>query len=60
MLNQNPHLKYKLLIIAFLSIKSFSQITGLITDKNNEPLPFVNVYIKNTYTGTNLQIKTSK
>lgn len=45
-------MKYKLLLIAFLSIKSFSQITGSITDKNKEPLPFVNVYLKDTYKGT--------
>lgn len=31
---------------------SFSQITGTITDNKNEPLPFVNIYIENTFTGT--------
>ena len=45
-------MKYILLLIAFMSIKSFSQITGLVTDKNKKPLPFVNVYLKDTYTGT--------
>lgn len=46
-------MRYKLFfLITFISIKSFSQITGLVTNKNNDPLPFVNVYVKNTYTGT--------
>jgi len=35
-------------ITAFLN----AQITGLITDKNSEPLPFVSIYIKDTYIGT--------
>lgn len=29
-----------------------SQIKGKVTDSNNNPLPFVNVYIENTYKGT--------
>jgi len=29
-----------------------SQITGLITDKNNNPLPFVSIYIQNSDIGT--------
>ncbi|MBU2930018.1 DUF5686 and carboxypeptidase regulatory-like domain-containing protein [Winogradskyella psychrotolerans] len=29
-----------------------AQITGNITDHNNEPLPFVNILIENTYKGT--------
>ena len=35
-----------------LSILSFSQIKGTITDTKNEPLPFVNVFIEDTYKGT--------
>ena len=31
---------------------SFSQIKGTVTDTKNEPLPFVNIYIDNTYKGT--------
>ncbi|HEX9827833.1 MAG TPA: DUF5686 and carboxypeptidase regulatory-like domain-containing protein, partial [Flavobacteriaceae bacterium] len=31
---------------------AFSQIKGNITNPKNEPLPFVNIYIENTYTGT--------
>jgi len=47
-------MKSKLLItLAFLfSLQSFSQIKGTVTDNKNEPLPFVNIYIENTYTGT--------
>ncbi|WP_047546873.1 DUF5686 and carboxypeptidase regulatory-like domain-containing protein [Psychroserpens sp. Hel_I_66] len=37
------------LLCTFLS---FSQIKGTVTDDKNEPLPFVNIYIENTYTGT--------
>ena len=35
-----------------LSIHCFSQIKGTVTNNKNEPLPFVNIYIENTYTGT--------
>ncbi|NRD23844.1 TonB-dependent receptor [Winogradskyella litoriviva] len=38
-------------LIAFSSIVS-AQITGNITDQNNNPLPFVNILIENTYKGT--------
>ncbi|WP_298756669.1 DUF5686 and carboxypeptidase regulatory-like domain-containing protein [uncultured Psychroserpens sp.] len=42
-----------LLAFAFLfSIHSFSQVKGTVTDNNNKALPFVNIYIENTYTGT--------
>jgi hypothetical protein len=40
------------LVFLLLSLFSFSQIKGNITDAKNEPLPFVNVYIENTYKGT--------
>ena len=39
----------------FLLLLSFSiqgQITGNITNSNHEPLPFVNIYIENTFIGT--------
>lgn len=44
----------KLLALVFimLGINAFSQIKGRILDQNNTPLPFVNVYIENTFTGT--------
>lgn len=45
--------KQLLTIIVFtFSIWSFSQIKGNVTDSKNEPLPFVNVFIENTYKGT--------
>ncbi|NAS30874.1 carboxypeptidase-like regulatory domain-containing protein [Flavobacteriaceae bacterium R38] len=30
----------------------FAQIKGNVTDQNETPLPYVNIFIKNTYTGT--------
>jgi len=30
----------------------FSQVKGIVTDTNNNPLAFVNIYIEGTYTGT--------
>ena len=40
------------LFIFFACPYLFAQVTGTITDKNNDPLPFVNVYLKSTSTGT--------
>ena len=34
------------------SLFSFSQIIGKVTDTKDNPLPFVNVYLENTYKGT--------
>lgn len=44
----------KLLFIFLIAISSSisAQITGNITDQNNNPLPFVNILIENTYKGT--------
>lgn len=42
---------FSIFLIAFSTIVS-AQITGNITDQNNEPLPFVNILIENTYKGT--------
>ena len=39
------------LLFIFSSI-SFAQIKGTIKDKEGNPLPFVNIYIENTYIGT--------
>ena len=42
-----------LLFITFLaSYSTFSQVTGTVTNDKNEPLPYVNVFIENTYVGT--------
>jgi len=40
------------IFLLFISITSFAQIKGIITDSKKEPLPFVNVFIENTYKGT--------
>ena len=40
------------LVLIFISLQSFSQIKGRIVDQKNEPLPFVNIYVENTFTGT--------
>lgn len=46
-------MKKLLLVISFLcSFYSYSQIRGTITDEIGLPLPFVNIYIENTYIGT--------
>lgn len=39
-------------LLFLISFQSISQITGTVSDNKNEPLPFVNIYIENTYTGT--------
>ena len=36
----------------FYALTSFSQIKGTVTDNKQQPLPFVNIYIENTFTGT--------
>ncbi|WP_412985389.1 DUF5686 and carboxypeptidase regulatory-like domain-containing protein [Pontimicrobium sp. IMCC45349] len=43
---------FSLFIACFCSFLSYSQITGTVTDTKKEPLPFVNIYIDNTYIGT--------
>ncbi|MEZ4779282.1 MAG: DUF5686 and carboxypeptidase regulatory-like domain-containing protein [Flavobacteriaceae bacterium] len=37
------------LLIAF---SSTAQIEGTVTDTNNQPLPYVNIYLEDSYTGT--------
>ncbi len=39
-------------LLFLISFQSIAQITGTVTDNKNEPLPFVNIYIEHTYTGT--------
>jgi hypothetical protein len=52
-----------LLIIGFLSVSTCSKsffgqaISGFIFDETNNPIPFTNVYIKNTGTGTSADAK---
>ncbi|GGI58384.1 DUF5686 and carboxypeptidase regulatory-like domain-containing protein [Winogradskyella haliclonae] len=40
------------ILFIFISLIAFSQIKGNITDDKNQALPFVNVFIENTYKGT--------
>ena len=40
------------LFLALISLQSFSQIKGRLVNQKNAPLPFVNIYIENTFTGT--------
>lgn len=41
-----------LLFFIFLNVSLSAQITGKVTDANNQPLPYVNIYLENSYTGT--------
>ncbi|WP_340073559.1 DUF5686 and carboxypeptidase regulatory-like domain-containing protein [Leptobacterium sp. I13] len=41
-----------ILLTGCLSIKTSAQVTGIVTDEKNNPLPYVNIYLKNTSTGT--------
>jgi hypothetical protein len=46
-------MKYSLLtLFTLFSSFAFSQITGTVTSNQNKPLPVVNIFIENTYTGT--------
>lgn len=40
------------LIILFFTILNFAQLKGTVTDSKGNPLPFVSVYIDNSYVGT--------
>ena len=45
--------KYQLLCLSFFIANfTFAQITGNVTSNTGETLPFVSVYLNNTYTGT--------
>lgn len=41
-----------LLLFLFCSVTGFSQIEGKVTNTSGEPLPYVNIYLENTFTGT--------
>ncbi len=45
-----------LFICASVSINPQTKLSGNITDKNNQPLPGTNVYLKNTYDGVSSDI----
>ena len=40
------------LLFLLLSLTTFSQIKGTVTDKKGLPIPFANIYVKDTYTST--------
>ncbi len=40
------------LLLLLSSFFAFSQIKGKVVNKNNEPLPFVSIYLENSLTGT--------
>lgn len=53
------YIVHKLLILIFLLLSATAQgvrLTGKITDERGEPLPFVNVYLTGTSTGTTANI----
>lgn len=41
-----------LLVLFFTTLLSHAQIGGIVTDSKGTPLPYVNIYLENTYTGT--------
>lgn len=44
--------KITFLLLLFISLSNVAQVKGKITDKKNNPLPFVSVYLDKTVTGT--------
>ncbi len=44
--------KQLLLLIFFFSANLSAQVVGKVTNTDGEPLPYVNIYLKNSYTGT--------
>lgn len=44
--------KLLLILLCLVGLKSFGQISGSVTDQNQNPLPYVNIYIEDSYTGT--------
>ena len=45
-------MKKILLLFILISANLTAQIVGKVTDSEGEPLPYVNIYLKNSYTGT--------
>lgn len=39
-------------IFIFFNLISSAQVKGIVSDENGNPLPYVNIYIENTYIGT--------
>lgn len=45
-------IKLLLLLCFFISTSASAQIVGKVTDTNGEALPYVNIYLQNSYVGT--------
>ena len=41
-----------LILLFFCSLSASAQLKGTISDSEHHPIPFVNIYIENSYTGT--------
>ena len=41
-----------IILLFFCSLSLSAQLKGTITDLDNQPIPFVNIYIENSYAGT--------
>ena len=41
-----------IIVLFFCSLSLSAQLKGTITDLDNQPIPFVNIYIENSYAGT--------
>jgi hypothetical protein len=44
--------KFYLYLLLLVSPFAFAQIKGIVTDSNNQPIPYANIYIEGTYIGT--------
>lgn len=45
-------MKNFLFLLLFVSFNLSAQVVGKVSDVNGEPLPYVNIYLQDTYTGT--------
>ena len=41
-----------LFLLLVFSLNSYSQVTGKVSDPTGEPLPYVNIYIEGSFSGT--------
>lgn len=44
--------KITLLLLLFISVANFAQVKGTISDEKGNPIPFANIYVKDTYITT--------
>jgi len=45
-------MKHSFLLLLLLSFSSFAQIKGTVKDEKGNPIPFANIYVKDTYIST--------